>query len=436
MLVKDIRAGGRRLAAVRADHGRRHALFLGQRRQRRFHGSELWKSDGTEAGTTLVKDIRAGSGGSGPVNLTAVGSTLFFSADDGVQSAASCGSRTGRTAGTTLVKDIHPAAGNADPAELTVVGTRLYFTATDPVHSRELWTSDGTTDGTFLVEDIRPGTNTSFLQGLTAVGNTLYFSSTDAVDGWELRSVDDPAAGTTVTKLLPGPMSGFSPSRPAGTDAAAPRFVLTNGKVLFPGNFGGGQGTELFALVDPVAPAGPVSPPADPPVTGGVPVSPVVTVPAVPAPAPVAAQPVVTPPAAPVTVKAAVAARLNLSSSLVVKNGAVAISVTCPAATGLQRQLPAHGGREGEDRRARDAQAGHAEARREGPRADRRAQRARQVPGAARRGREDAAGHSGVRDDELGRREDDGEGAPSRCGSRACPRRPRRAARRAPMPPR
>jgi len=46
-------------------------------------GYELWKSDGTEAGTVLVKDIAFGSNSSYPWNLTAAGSTLYFMAYDG-----------------------------------------------------------------------------------------------------------------------------------------------------------------------------------------------------------------------------------------------------------------------------------------------------------------------------------------------------------------
>src|ERR1051325_5510447 len=46
------------------------------------HGNELWKSDGTQAGTVMVKDIEAGSSGSYPKNLTAINGTLFFSATD------------------------------------------------------------------------------------------------------------------------------------------------------------------------------------------------------------------------------------------------------------------------------------------------------------------------------------------------------------------
>jgi ELWxxDGT repeat protein len=47
------------------------------------NGPELWKTDGTAAGTVMVKDIYPGMGGRGPSNLTNVNGTLFFSANDG-----------------------------------------------------------------------------------------------------------------------------------------------------------------------------------------------------------------------------------------------------------------------------------------------------------------------------------------------------------------
>jgi ELWxxDGT repeat protein len=50
------------------------------------NGVELWKSDGTAAGTVLVDDIRPGGVNmhSNPQELTNVSGTLFFRADDGV----------------------------------------------------------------------------------------------------------------------------------------------------------------------------------------------------------------------------------------------------------------------------------------------------------------------------------------------------------------
>ena len=48
------------------------------------HGIELWKSDGTQAGTLLVGDIRLGSEPSSIDYLTFSNIRLFFSANDGL----------------------------------------------------------------------------------------------------------------------------------------------------------------------------------------------------------------------------------------------------------------------------------------------------------------------------------------------------------------
>ena len=48
------------------------------------HHRELWRSDGTAAGTVLVKDIHPGPEHSHPQGLTEASGTLFFWADDGI----------------------------------------------------------------------------------------------------------------------------------------------------------------------------------------------------------------------------------------------------------------------------------------------------------------------------------------------------------------
>ncbi len=53
--------------------------------------NELWKSDGTEAGTVILKDIKPGLGSSNPNGLTDINGTLFFSADDGSNGRENCG---------------------------------------------------------------------------------------------------------------------------------------------------------------------------------------------------------------------------------------------------------------------------------------------------------------------------------------------------------
>jgi ELWxxDGT repeat protein len=83
----------------------------------------------------LVKNINPGYYG---FNLTAVGSTLFFNANDGVNGPELWKS-DGTAAGTVLVKDIRPGSFGSYSGNLTVVGNTLFFTAFDGVNGNELW---------------------------------------------------------------------------------------------------------------------------------------------------------------------------------------------------------------------------------------------------------------------------------------------------------
>lgn len=167
------------------------------------HGVELWKTDGTEAGTVMVRDIRLGSTGSEPRNLTAIGSTLYFTADDGAN-GRELWKTDGTLTGTRMVNNVYPGAPGSDPRALTAVGSTLFFIADDGVTGRELWKSDGSTSGTVLVRDIRSGPMSSSGGNLTAVGSTLYFTAKDGVPfsgsptGIQLWKSDGTTAGTTM----------------------------------------------------------------------------------------------------------------------------------------------------------------------------------------------------------------------------------------------
>src|SRR5919108_505689 len=63
----------------------------------------------------------------------------------------------GTAAGTRLVRDIAPGTESSPPFYLTRVGDFFLFQAYDPDHGFELWRSDGTAAGTELVKDIDPG---------------------------------------------------------------------------------------------------------------------------------------------------------------------------------------------------------------------------------------------------------------------------------------
>jgi ELWxxDGT repeat protein len=159
------------------------------------HGSELWRSDGTAAGTAQVKDVAAGAGGSYPSGLAVLGSTLFFSAGGGA-TGRELWKSDGTAAGTVLVKDIRPGATSGYPSYLAAAGGILFFSAGDGINGYELWKSDGSTAGTTLVKDIDPGSPSSFPFPLIAVGGKVFFTANDGTGGYDLWTSDGSAAGT------------------------------------------------------------------------------------------------------------------------------------------------------------------------------------------------------------------------------------------------
>src|SRR5262245_16495025 len=56
-----------------------------------------------------------------------------------------------------MVLDINANTPSSNPSGMVEIGSTAYFTADDGVHGVELWKSDGTASGTTLVKDIFPG---------------------------------------------------------------------------------------------------------------------------------------------------------------------------------------------------------------------------------------------------------------------------------------
>ena len=185
---------------------------------------ELWRSDGTEAGTYRVKDIRPGPDGSNLFLRFAMNGEGYFMADDGLHGEELWKS-DGTPEGTVLVKDIQAGTTDSVASVIGAFDGKLYFVANDGTHGHELWVTDGEEAGTHLVKEIVPGPNTSLVpNGFTRVGAKLYFVVDDTQHGPEVWTTDGTEGGTALVTNL------FANFGPSALTAAGERLFYTRGE--------------------------------------------------------------------------------------------------------------------------------------------------------------------------------------------------------------
>ena len=244
------------------------------------HGEELWMSDGTQAGTQMVSDIRPGSFSSNPFYLTVFDGELYFSANDNVN-GTELWKTDGTAAGTVLVTETNTLSSSL-PQLLTVVDTvnveRLFFIARDSTGHRDLYsidTNDNLTSHNVTASDLAfashltdfnqqlffegrvdevpgheffrfdPATNilhsydihptlpNAFIGPMTAYNGELFFSARDNVSGQELFKYSPTSDSVTLVADI-------------SSNAANPRFLrVVNGLLLFIAN--GPSGSELYS---------------------------------------------------------------------------------------------------------------------------------------------------------------------------------------------
>ncbi len=197
------------------------------------HGEELWISDGSSTGTSLVLDINPLTPSSNIFSpIATANGHLFFGADDGVHGQKpwiSDRHRRGHLHGERREprgqRRGHQRVGRYKPRR--GAAGKYFFPGNDAVHGIELWRSDGTSTGTTLVADIYPGGNGA-PTALYAWNGYIYFSGVDAPNNGELWKSDGTAANTVKVKELDATASvgGYPHSF---TPVGSRLFLLTSG---------------------------------------------------------------------------------------------------------------------------------------------------------------------------------------------------------------
>jgi ELWxxDGT repeat protein len=158
------------------------------------NGIELWKTNGFGLGTTIVKDINSGSNSSNPAELTLVNNSLYFTAYDSTTSAIELFQSDGTNMGTIIL-----SSDVDNPELLTAIGDTLFFSADDTIDNCEdiadadvLWSSDGTNSGTGIVD------NSVYPIQIFSFADLIYVNSRTFEQDWDDSSVGDDGAGEWV----------------------------------------------------------------------------------------------------------------------------------------------------------------------------------------------------------------------------------------------
>jgi ELWxxDGT repeat protein len=208
------------------------------------HGMELWRSDGTAQGTQMIADLSPGKEHSfiwskmdnRPLHSTvlAIGNDIFFATDN--QESTALWKTDGTQQGTVLIKRFD---GGWGPDRFTEFKGELYFESYNRDSGYELWKSDGTEAGTQIVLDITPQGDYGRIKDIFAADDKLYFVATDLDDGREnevtLWRTDGTSAGTIPLKVI-----GTS-----GDSLETRSFALVNGTMFFR-NYDAYSGWQLW----------------------------------------------------------------------------------------------------------------------------------------------------------------------------------------------
>ncbi|MBE7507163.1 MAG: thrombospondin type 3 repeat-containing protein [Planctomycetia bacterium] len=187
-------------------------------------GEELWKTDGTELGTVVVKDIRTDRNVNrrGPNHLTSFGGGLFFTAET-TSEGRELWISDGTEEGTTLIADL--IAGSSNPRILPPMLNQLFFVAEMGASGLELWKSDGTPVGTTLVKNVRDELSHSDPRHLMPYDSSLLFLCDDGVVGTELWRSDGTTSGTIPVSTGLGDQS-FNPPFQVGLTSLTDNLVF------------------------------------------------------------------------------------------------------------------------------------------------------------------------------------------------------------------
>ncbi len=164
---------------------------------------KLCVTDGTTAGTMFVSDL--GTNDANIISMIPAKDFIYITTNRTVSFSPFTVSEElwrsdGTVAGTFLLKAFeahgftNPGASFTSDAinvfNYSVDGNLMFFAGFTSAEGAELWKTDGTVAGTFMVKDIKPGSGPSYVGGFCKIGSTTLFRAATVGFGTTLWKTD------------------------------------------------------------------------------------------------------------------------------------------------------------------------------------------------------------------------------------------------------
>ena len=180
---------------------------------------------------SVLKDITLGESGSSPREMVRSGGLVYFTALSGA--GWELWRTDGTAAGTFLVNDVNPFS-SSNPGSLTPLNGRLVYATRHGFNTDGLWATDGTDAGSVMLSD-RPTSLLESARGAAELGGSLLYTRQDDATNVSLWKTDGTAAGTVQVAALGAVAKVWASS-----------FVTVGGQVMFNVLPAGGEGLELW----------------------------------------------------------------------------------------------------------------------------------------------------------------------------------------------
>ncbi len=153
---------------------------------------QLWKVSSGDTAPTLLTTTPFSASSACTGHSSMINNGILYFPYEGNSAGCELWRSDGTQAGTFQLIDINPGSDSSHPRLLLSSNNVLYFSALKADFGFEIWKTDGTQAGTTMLADLNPGIASNPTYQMVESGGIVYFMAVDGTTGSELFKLDFP----------------------------------------------------------------------------------------------------------------------------------------------------------------------------------------------------------------------------------------------------